>query len=121
MKSSKSQSQLTFSSGDKGSQLEYGRAFGRDDLNAKNGVGHVVQEQSDCDSRRDNSPNKGSADRNSGLVRGRAGICLETPFSHHSNEHQNGEASSRSQCMESHAQPMVEILHRHAGDIVGSG
>ena len=68
LKSSKSQSQLTFSSGDKGSQLEYGRAFGRDDLNAKNGVGHVVQEQSDCDSRQDNSPDKGGADRNFRLV-----------------------------------------------------
>ena len=118
--SSKGHLCLTFNSGDKGSQFENGGTFGRGDLNAKNGMGHMVQEQSDCDSKRDNSPDKGDADRNSGLVRRRAGVCLETFISHHSSENQIREASFRPQCVESRAQPMVKILHRCIGDIVGS-
>ena len=51
LKSSKSHLRLTFNIGDRGSKLENGGTFGRDDLNAKNGIGHMVREQCDCDSR----------------------------------------------------------------------
>lgn len=103
LKSSKSHLHLSFSSGDKSGQFKNGGSFGRDALHAKNEMGHMSQEQSDCDSRRDNSPNKGGADQTSGVVRGRAGICMETSFSHHPSEHQIGEASSKPQRVESHA------------------
>lgn len=41
LKSSKSHSRPTFNAGEKSDQVDNGVSFGKDDLNAKNGMGHM--------------------------------------------------------------------------------
>ncbi|KAF3942845.1 hypothetical protein CMV_030536 [Castanea mollissima] len=77
---------------------------------AKNWLGHMVQEKGGGDSRRGHSPNSSGTYRNSRMVQGRTGSSVETTIPHNSFEYQNWGAASRPQCVESHAQSMVEFL-----------
>lgn len=99
-------------------QAENGGVFERADLMAMNRMGYMVQGQSSGDTGRGNSLNPSDANRNSGMVRGRAGVSMEAPLSLNSNKHPNWRASFGSQSMES---PMVEISHGHSGDFLGGG
>ena len=84
-------------------------------------MGHLVQESSGGNPRRDNSSDKSGVDGNSGLVRGTAGSGLETYFSHNSKECQIGESSFGTQGMDSHAQSVVEISRGCSKNFIGSG
>ena len=44
---------------------------------------------------------------------------MEATFPHNSNEHQNWGPAVGPQSVESHNQPMVEILHEHSDDFLG--
>lgn len=104
-----------------GKHVENGEDVHRASFSAKDRMGHLVQESSGGDPRGNNSSNKSSANRNAGMVRGRAGSGLETNISHNPREHQTGESSFRAQGMDSHAQSVVEIYHGRSRDFLESG
>uniref|UniRef100_A0A7N2KQX8 DUF4283 domain-containing protein n=1 Tax=Quercus lobata TaxID=97700 RepID=A0A7N2KQX8_QUELO len=107
--------------GQRGSeQVKNGRDVKRSNPSAKNRLGYLVQEKSGGDSRRGYSTNSCNTNRDSGLVQGRAGTSMEATIPHNSNEHQNWGSVVGPQCVESHAQPVVEIPHGHSSDFLGS-
>nr|POE44756.1 hypothetical protein CFP56_75799 [Quercus suber] len=101
--------------------VENGENVHRDALTAKDRMGHLVQEPSSGNTRRDNSSDKSGPNGNSGMVRGGAGSGLKTYISHNSREYQTGESSFGTQGLDSHAQSVVEISHRCSKNLVGSG
>ena len=107
--------------GQRGSeQVENGRDVKHSNPSAKNQLGYLVQEKSGGDSRQGYSTNSCNTDRDSGLVQGRAGTSMEATIPHNSNEHQNWGSAVGPQCVESHAQLVVEIPHGHSDDFLGS-
>ena len=104
-----------------GKLVENGEDVHRATITAKDWIGHLVQESSGGNPRRDNSSDKSSFEGNSGLVQGRVGSGLETYFSHNCKEYQTGESSFGTQGMDSHTQSVVEISHGCSTNFVGSG
>nr|POF24157.1 hypothetical protein CFP56_06240 [Quercus suber] len=96
--------------------VENGEDVHRVALTAKDRMGHLVQEPSGGNTRRDNSSDKSSTDGNSSMVQEGARSGLETYISHNSREYQTGE-----QGIDSHAQSVVEISHGCSRNLVGSG
>nr|POE45005.1 hypothetical protein CFP56_79716 [Quercus suber] len=68
-------------------QAENGRLLECSNPIAKNWLGHMVQEASSGDTRRDHNPNSRGTDRNSKVVRGRARASMEPYFPHNTNGH----------------------------------
>ena len=100
-------------------QVENGEIFDRVNTTAKIRVGNLVQEPSGG-SPRDNSSDKSDADGNFEMVRGRAETGVEVSISHNTRKYKTGGSSFGAQCMDSHAQSVVEIPHGCAEDLVGS-
>ena len=68
-----------------------------------------------------NSLYKSSANKNFRLVRGKVRACIETFIPYNPSKHQIKEFAFGPQCMEPHAQPVVEIPYGHFRDLLGGG
>ena len=101
-------------------QVENGEIFDRANTTAKIRVGNLVQEPSDGYPRGDNSLDKSSANRNTGMVRGRTQIGVEASVSHSTRRYQFGGSSIGAHGMGFDTQFVVELPHGCAEDLMQS-
>nr|POE98399.1 hypothetical protein CFP56_65577 [Quercus suber] len=101
-------------------QVENREIFDRANTTAKIRMGNLVQELSGGYTRGDNSSDKSGANGNTGMVRGRTETGVEASVSHCTRKYQFGGPSIGAQGMGSHTQPVVELPHGCAGDLMRS-